>query len=475
MGKKVLTFCLPILLLVFLIVYSSVMRPNKQESTSSADNVQPDFHTELENAELEPTRDDAIYIYRDLATDYYGLYNSATKQKITEPIYENISAMGDNGLMAATMNGYCGYIDRDGDVVIDFQYDDAYPFRKRIVSDSRNTDDVDETRFVAAVKLDGRYGVIDDSNATLIHFAYDEINVGNYFAIVCRTNSFSGALLCGASTYTDDLIVDINYSNVSTCQNSLFAEQADNTARYDVFDYSGRPRLTPEDIEVLTPYECEKILGFMKCPGNLTAVQCETGDYSRYWLLLDQFQPISDQCYRDIASYNEYNFYDDLGDREKNFTTAYAGVFYNESNMWGNTYWTWEDGSCHWVILDENGYECAELPEMKLGEAGTFYNGANAYYAYIYGTTGTYYPDICQGLVDIETGEFTEYKDVKFVPDTNCVIVQDIKTELYGIIDGDRMVRECNYTNAEWGFDGDNMYVDLTRGGLQETYYVGSE
>lgn len=471
MGKRILAFSLPILLLLFLIFYTNSNRTQHEEAF---DGVQSDFRAELENAELLTTGDDSIYIYHDFENDYYGLYNASTQQKITESIYEYVGSLSDNGLMVAAMNGYYGYIDRYGTVVIDFQYDEARMFSEYIVSDWHDSDENGESKFIAAVKLNGRWGAIDESNAMLIHFAYDDIGFNDYVAIVSKHGSF-GSWSYGASTYSDNLIIDMNYADIRFYQKEIFAEHTNAEYIYDVFDYSGRPRLTPEDIEVLTPYECEKILGFMKCPGNLTAVQCETGDYSRYWLLLDQFQPISDQCYKDIASYNEYNFYDDLGDREKNFTTAYAGVFYNESNMWGNTYWTWEDGSCHWVVLDENGHDCAELPEMKLGEAGTFYNGANAYYAYIYGTTGTYYPDICQGLVDIETGEFAEYKDVIFVPDSNCIIVQDIKTELYGIMDGDHMVRDCNYTNAEWGFDGDNMYVDLTRGGLQETYYAGTE
>lgn len=471
MGKRILAFSLPILLLLFLIFYTNSNRTQHEEAF---DGVQSDFRAELENAELLTTGDDSIYIYHDFENDYYGLYNASTQQKITESIYEYVGGLSDNGLMVAAMNGYYGYIDRYGTVVIDFQYDEARMFSEYIVSDWHDSDENGESKFIAAVKLNGRWGAIDESNAMLIHFAYDDIGFNDYVAIVSKYGSF-GSWSYGASTYSDNLIIDMNYADIRFYQKEIFAEHTNAEYIYDVFDYSGAPRLTPEDIEVLTPYECEKILGFMKCPGNLTAVQCETGDYSRYWLLLDQFQPISDQCYKDIASYNEYNFYDNLGDREKNFTTAYAGVFYNESNMWGNTYWTWEDGSCHWVVLDENGHDCAELPEMKLGEAGTFYNGANAYYAYIYGTTGTYYPDICQGLVDIETGEFTEYKDVIFVPDSNCIIVQDIKTELYGIMDGDHMVRDCNYTNAEWGFDGDNMYVDLTRGGLQETYYAGTE
>lgn len=192
MGKRILAFFLPILLLLFLIFYTNSNRTQHEEAF---DGVQSDFRAELENAELEPTRDDDIYIYRDLETDYYGLYNSTIKQKITEPIYENISGMGDNGLMAATMDGYCGYIDRDGDVVIDFQYDEAKPFYEYIVSGSRDTDEPRESKFVAAVNLDGGYGAIDDSNSMLIHFAYDDIKLEDYVAIVYEKDSFPRLLI----------------------------------------------------------------------------------------------------------------------------------------------------------------------------------------------------------------------------------------------------------------------------------------
>lgn len=480
MGKRILAFSLPILLLLFLIFYTNSNRTQHEEAF---DGVQSDFRTELENAELEPTRDNDIYIYRDLETDYYGLYNSAIKQKITEPIYENISGMGDNGLMAATMDGYCGYIDRDGDVVIDFQYDEAKPFYEYIVSGSRDTDEPRESKFVAAVNLDGGYGAIDDSNSMLIHFAYDDIKLEDYVAIVYEKDSFSGSLLCGVSSYSDNLIIDVDYSSIRFYQKALFAEQTGTSGIYDIFKYSGEPRLTPDDIETLTPYLCDRVLGIMKCPGDLLAVHCTAKNYIEYWILLKDFQPVSNQCFEEISSYNEYDLHGKVsaGDwdehNQENYTTAYAGTFYEITYAYGTGhYWDWDEDSLQWVVLDEQGNQYGELPNAVMDDAETIYTGANAYYAFYFGKTGPYINSKeYHGLVDIKTGNFTEYKAVAPVPDTNCIIVQDIKTELFGIIDGDHMVRECAYTDAEWGFDSHNMYVDLTRGGLQETYYAGTE
>lgn len=59
MGKRILAFFLPILLLLFLIFYTNSNRTQHEEAF---DGVQSDFRAELENAELEPT-EMMIYTY----------------------------------------------------------------------------------------------------------------------------------------------------------------------------------------------------------------------------------------------------------------------------------------------------------------------------------------------------------------------------------------------------------------------------
>lgn len=69
-------------------------------------------------------------------------------------------------------------------------------------------------------------------------------------------------------------------------------------------------------------------------------------------------------------------------------------------------------------------------------------------------------------LVNIKSGEITEYQSIQFVDSTDCTIVQDLNTDLYGMYVKDVQNLACVYDSIT--LDEDNNFV-LIRGGTEET------
>ncbi|WP_312075588.1 WG repeat-containing protein [Chryseobacterium sp.] len=93
----------------------------------------------------------------------YGLINDKGKI-IMEPKYQKISyndgayINGDDELILVKLNNKIGFVDRNGNMKIDFQYEDVTSFNNKL----------------APVKLNGKWGYIDKFNTMVIKNIYDE-------------------------------------------------------------------------------------------------------------------------------------------------------------------------------------------------------------------------------------------------------------------------------------------------------------
>jgi len=103
----------------------------------------------------------------------YGLCNSEGTQLIA-CIYRRLIHISGNTYLACNENGFWGYVDQNGNTIIDFKYQKAYPF----------------TEGLAAVYDGNAWGFINESGETVIDFMFDDVN-GLYYD--CSTTSLNKA------------------------------------------------------------------------------------------------------------------------------------------------------------------------------------------------------------------------------------------------------------------------------------------
>jgi len=92
---------------------------------------------------------DEIFHYRDAATRIY---------EIEQRYYTQVGEVGE-GLLSVRKDGYCGYIDSKGEVVIPFQYSSARAFREGL----------------AAVESNGKWGFINKKGEVVVPFGYADV------------------------------------------------------------------------------------------------------------------------------------------------------------------------------------------------------------------------------------------------------------------------------------------------------------
>jgi len=87
---------------------------------------------------------------------YYSYYVTVSKEQITRSTFDYISYIGDmsEGLLSVKQDGLWGYIDINGNLIVDFQFDEVQPFSEGL----------------AAVCLDGKWGYIANP---LVYPAWD--------------------------------------------------------------------------------------------------------------------------------------------------------------------------------------------------------------------------------------------------------------------------------------------------------------
>lgn len=98
---------------------------------------------------------DKFWFYDGLT---YGLADT-TGRILTNQKYEDIEYFSDNGLALAKLNGKYGFLNKNLEKIIDFQFEDARGFKYGL----------------AAVKVNNKWGFINEKGVIIIDFKFDNI------------------------------------------------------------------------------------------------------------------------------------------------------------------------------------------------------------------------------------------------------------------------------------------------------------
>lgn len=99
-------------------------------------------------------RNDRIFVYDNLA---YHLIDSSGKE-ISNQTYEDVHIFIDETYAAVKINGLWGFIDKDGNIKIEPQFEDARSF----------------SNGMAAVKMAGKWGFINDTGTIVVETQFDD-------------------------------------------------------------------------------------------------------------------------------------------------------------------------------------------------------------------------------------------------------------------------------------------------------------
>ena len=380
-----------------------------------------------------PTGIDDIYYVYNSNSGKSGLYDCAAEEYVVESKYMSIGPFSAEGIAAVCENGYFGYINSKGEVVIDFYYSTADEFQDghAIVSTERGFGVIDQT---GDYTVNPQYKTLRWLNESLLQYTTEDSELFGF----CDANGVERSLP--------------EYENFLWKGAYLFAKTEDGEDCYQVFDENGTPLFGEGSSLPQVDYIMDNDYGLYRA-------QCQgTSEPTRFGFV---YSP--SQMYDEWYSYLNKDFqllpgdpYQEAG--QFNFS-GYAVVSVRQ-DWWGHE---------TWGVIDSSGNYICDLPEPHLGRAGNGYTETNGYLAIAWGYTGSvgmgtesYY-----AVVDIATQEMTEYQTIDFIEKTKYTMVQDLSTNLYGLYDKDQLVKECVYDSIEVRTDGKMI---LRRGGSEEVY-----
>lgn len=359
---------------------------------------------------------EGLYWYRDSASLKYGLYDIDEDSMLTDACYEEYGTFSPEGMVPVKQDGYWGYINGSGETIIGHYFENAYPF----IGDN------------AVVGSTGAWGAIDCLGNYVVRPEYLEVEIdqnSNYILVRNKADNWGvydrfGNMLIKASTS----IKDEDYKAIKIHNGLLYAQTSDRW--YHVYDETGEQLLSNAHA-IAFPKNGFHIVWY---------------EHLRYTFADEALNVIGEKTYDALCDFS---------------ASGYAvGFIANSSGRGGRE--TWE-------IIDSQGNVVHTLYELNNGDGNTTYEYANSYLVYGYYAMGTGQSSVKYGVVDLRSGEFTQYAAVKPVNKTECMIVTD-DSGLLGLYDRDELVYDCVYD--EISFDGEIFH--LTRG-VEESIYTPSK
>ena len=354
---------------------------------------------------------ETLYWYQDIITNKYGLYDAATDRTLTEGIYDEYGAFDSEGMVPVRQDKYWGYINTAGEQVIGFYFKKAQPF----VGDS------------AVVKADSKYGVIDRAGEYLVQPKYYKIEIDEETGyILVEESNHWGAYDKFGNCLIVPMLNDFGergfYDEIVIRNGILYGKLNDGI--YHPYDESGN-RILPEAHSVDLPYNGYHIVRvYDNSPFR----------YTRYTFADEAFNLLSDKQYRALSMFS---------------SNGYA--------VGTTDYETWE-------VIDSTGkvhYTFGKIADST-NITISYTNGYLACGGYLIFTSAYY------GVVDLSTGQFTEYANVIAEDGTSCVKVA-AESGLWGLYEKDELLYPCVYDSIS--FDEETRQFTLTRGG-EVSYYT---
>jgi hypothetical protein len=354
---------------------------------------------------------ETLYWYQDIMTNKYGLYDAASDRTLTEGIYDEYGAFDSEGMVPVRQDKYWGYINTAGEQVIGFYFKKAQPF----VGDS------------AVVKADSKYGVIDRAGEYLVQPKYYKIEIDEETGyILVEESNHWGAYDKFGNCLIVPMLNDFGergfYDEIVIRNGILYGKLNDGI--YHPYDESGN-RILPKAHSVDLPYNGYHIVRvYDNSPFR----------YTRYTFADEAFNLLSDKQYRALSMFS---------------SNGYA--------VGTTDYETWE-------VIDSTGkvhYTFGEIADSS-NITMSYTNGYLACGGYLIFTSAYY------GVVDLSTGQFTEYANVIAEDGTSCVKVA-AESGLWGLYEKDELLYPCVYDSIS--FDEETRQFTLTRGG-EVSYYT---
>lgn len=170
----------------------------------------------------------------------YGFIESSSGKLVVEPIYDFGTSYYESGLAPVQKDGKCGFIDKQGNVVIDFKYKYANSFNYNTWSgeekgratayvtkdnDSNCYIDIDENEYGSALFFteglayttkNGKYGYIEKDGNTVIDYQYT--SAGNF------KNGLAPVKLNGKWGYIDKIgkmVIETDYDKINEFSDGL--------------------------------------------------------------------------------------------------------------------------------------------------------------------------------------------------------------------------------------------------------------
>jgi len=126
--------------------------------------------------------------------EHYGVINRLGKW-IVNPVYQDVGEFSEGLFYAENESGYYGYLDENGNVAIDFLFENATDFKNGL----------------AIVQKDGKYGIINTRAGLVSDFEYDWIEP---FRTDRNPSRFKRGELFGLIDQVGTVVVDSAYSHI---------------------------------------------------------------------------------------------------------------------------------------------------------------------------------------------------------------------------------------------------------------------
>lgn len=339
---------------------------------------------------------------------YYGWVDRYGNVAI-DFIFKSVSEFDDDGMALVNGAGNYGWIDRKGNTVISCIYDAANRFDAQDMAMvkqngyygwiDREGNVVIPLQFTDAENFDGNYakvcanrwGVIDRSGKYLVEPVYREIHLLDDYIEMRDTNNYWGLM-----NYSGEFLIEPaypQYGRFVITNRYIFAAKETVGTRYIPYDKDGN-YLLPDGVDGCT------------LPQNGGCIAY--GAYDHHYLLDDEFNYLQNSGFDHATEFNSFGY----------------SIVKETSN------------SKESLVFDVSGDLLYIVPNSS-GSFG-FYHAVNEYFAI---------NSHC--ITDLRTDEIYRYAWVDEVPDTNCIIVKYQDTGLYGLYDGEEIV-ESGYTNIKY-------------------------
>lgn len=425
---------------------TDIGKAEENQSTNLPDGVEMCFFTGL----------DPYYVVYDTASNMYGIWNAEAAQYALEAVLTDINDFDDSNMAWALKDGYWGCIDPSGEKVIGFMFDDIRAF----INDR------------AIVRVGDLIGVIDRAGNYVLDCKYVGISFKEKYIEAVEARDVSGLVeiyynqgyygshdIRGLYTYDGDEVIYGPFSEFQFIDEMIFAcidQYSSINKWYYVYDGAGNQLLKSESKDKNIVFVSLPQNGIIQAYNQWFTGWIEPTNYITY-LNLD-LEPINNVYYKSGSTHDFNQLGLSIGRVE-----TYRPKSKTETRLVA------ESGD--WVVVRSDGTHLCSLPFQKYSESVVSYIDVNEYYVLVEidnWINSDKLPETGIYLIGLTDRDMHRYKSIEMIDGTNCVIVQEDETNLYGMYDGSTLQLPCIYNSIVR--EGDSLTFSASRGAEITSY-----